>query len=295
MSTGISPYPSNGAAGGRDEPRRETLIRPPALGRLDLTGSLARLVEYRDLLYTLSLHRVKVRYKQTALGVSWAILQPLAIMLLFTMLFSLIVRVPSEGLPYAVFAYTGLLPWTYFSTALSNGAGGLVGNSQLITRVYFPREILPLTYVVAALFDLVIASSVLAALLIYYKVSLTWNALHALPIIAVLTLFVSAMSLLLSALQVRYRDIGVAMPLLLQVWLLATPVAYPLSAVPERLRDVYMLNPMAALVESFRRAILHGAPPDYRAVGMAGLISLVLLAASYLFFKRVEANLADII
>lgn len=295
MSTGYSPYLSKDVAGGRGEARRETVIRPPSFGRLDLAGGLARLVEYRDLLYTLSLHRVKVRYKQTALGVSWAILQPFAIMLLFTLLFSLIVRVPSEGMPYAVFAYTGLLPWTYFSTALSNGAGGLVSNSQLITKVYFPREILPLTYVMAALFDLVTASSVLAALLIYYKVPLTLNALYALPIIAVLTLFVSAMSLLLSALQVRARDIGVAMPLLLQVWLLATPVAYPLSAVPERLRGIYMLNPMAALVENFRRAILHGATPDLSAVGMAGLISLALLAASYLFFKRVEADMADII
>ncbi len=293
MSTRVSSHPSNGLPGGRDDARRETLIRPPSFGQLDLTGGLARLVEYRDLLYTLSLHRIKVRYKQTALGISWAILQPLAIMLLFTLLFSLIVRMPSEGMPYAVFAYAGLLPWTFFSTALSNGAGGLVSNSQLITRVYFPREILPLTYVIAALFDLVIASSVLAALLVYYKVPLTPKALYALPIIAVLALFASALSLGLSALQVRLRDVGVAMPLLLQVWLLATPVAYPLSAVPERLRGLYMLNPLAALVESFRGAILHGATPDLRAVGAAGLISLALLVAAYLYFKRVEANMAD--
>ena len=295
MGTGYSPYPSNGVAGSRDETRREAIIRPPSFARLDLAGGLGRLVEYRDLLYTLSLHRVRVRYKQTALGLAWAVVQPLAIMLLFTLLFSLIVKMPSEGMPYAVFAYAGLLPWTYFSTALSNGAGGLVSNSQLITRVYFPREILPLTYVVAALFDFVIASSVLAALLIYYRVPLTAKALYALPIIAVLTLFVAAMSLLLSALQVRARDIGVAMPLLLQVWLLATPVAYPLSVVPERLRLDNMLNPMAGLVENFRRAVLQGEVPDWRAVGVAALVSLALLAAAYVFFKRVEATMADVI
>ena len=295
MNAGYSHHLSNGVVSGRKAARRETLIRPPSLGRLDLVGGLAQLVEYRDLIYTLSLHRVRVRYKQTALGISWAILQPLAIMLLFTLLFSLIVKMPSENMPYAVFAYTGLLPWTYFSTALSNGAGGLVSNSQLINKVYFPRDILPLTYVIAALFDFVIASSVLAALLIYYQVPVTLKALYALPIIAVLTLFATALSLLLSALQVRLRDVSVAMPLLLQVWLLATPVAYPLDAVPERLRGVYLLNPLAALVENFRRVILHGATPDWRAVGIAALISLILLVASYLYFKRVEANMADII
>jgi lipopolysaccharide transport system permease protein len=293
MSTQVSGYSSSSIAAGRDDIRRETLIRPPSFGQLDLSGSLARLIEYRDLLYTLSLHRIKVRYKQTALGITWAILQPLAIMLLFTLLFSLIVRMPSEGMPYAVFAYAGLLPWTFFSTALSNGAGGLVSNSQLVTRVYFPREILPFSYVIAALFDFAIASGVLAALLIYYRVTITFKALYALPIIVVLTVFVTALSLLLSALQVRLRDVSIAMPLLLQVWLLATPVAYPLSAVPERLRGLYMLNPLAALVENFRGAILHGATPDLRAVGIAGLISLALLIAAYLYFKRVEANLAD--
>lgn len=295
MSSSPSSFTSKAIALQRGAAKPMTVIRPPSSRRFDLVGNLARLIEYRDLLYTLSLHRVKVRYKQTALGIAWAIVQPLAIMLLFTLLFSYIVKMPSEGVPYAVFAYTALLPWTYFSTALSNGAGGLVGNSQLITKVYFPREILPLTYVIAALFDFTIAASVLVALMIHYKVSLTLNALYVIPIMIVLTLFVSAMALLLSALQVRLRDIGVAMPLLLQVWLLVTPVAYPLSAVPERFRDLYMLNPMVGIIENFRRVILHGAAADLRSLGMAGLISLALLAASYVFFKRVEATIADYI
>ncbi len=278
-----------------DALKRETIIRSPSFLRFDLLGNLARLVEYRDLLYTLSVHRVKVRYKQTALGISWAILQPLSIMFLFTMIFSLIVKMPSEGAPYAAFAYTALLPWTYFSTALSNGANGLVSNSQLITKVYFPREILPLTYVIAALFDFIIASTVLAALMIHYKVSLTANVIYAIPIIFVLTLFVSGVSLLLSAMQVRFRDIGVAIPLLLQVWMFATPIVYPLSAVPERFRTLYLLNPMVGIIENFRRVILHGSAPDFSSLGLGGLISVVLLAVSYIYFKRVEATMADII
>jgi lipopolysaccharide transport system permease protein len=263
--------------------------------RLGLARNLAQFVEYRDLLYTLSVHRIKVRYKQTALGISWAILQPLSIMVLFTLVFSLIVKMPSEGAPYAAFVYTALLPWTYFSTALSNGANGLVSNSPLITKVYFPREILPLTYVIAALFDFAIASSVLAALMFYYRVTLTVNVFYAVPIILILTVFVSAVSLFLSAMQVRFRDIGVAMPLLLQVWMFATPVAYPLSAVPESLRPLYLLNPMVGIIENFRRAVLHGQAPDGASLGVAALTSVVLLSASYIYFKRVEATMADII
>ncbi len=295
MSISYSPGSAQNDSGGRSALRRETVIRPPSLMRLDLARNLARFVEYRDLLYTLSVHRIKVRYKQTALGISWAILQPLSIMFLFTLVFSLIVKMPSEGTPYAAFVYTALLPWTYFSTALSNGASGLVSNSPLITKVYFPREILPLTYVIAALFDFAIATSVLAALMVYYKVTLTVNVFYAVPIILILTVFVSAVSLFLSAMQVRFRDIGVAMPLLLQVWMFATPVAYPLSAVPGSLRPLYLLNPMVGIIENFRRVVLHGQAPNVTSLGVAALTSVVLLSASYIYFKRVEATMADII
>jgi lipopolysaccharide transport system permease protein len=295
MSISYSPGSAQNVAASQHAARRETIIRPPSAVRLDLAGTLARLVEYRDLLYTLSLHRIKVRYKQTLLGVTWAILQPLAVMLLFTLVFSLIVKMPSEGAPYAAFAYTALLPWSYFSTALSNGTNGLVSNSALITKVYFPREILPLSYVIAALFDFVIASSLLLALMIYYKISLTLNAFYAIPIILVLTIFVCAISLLFSAMQIRFRDIGVGVPLLLQVWLFATPVAYPLSAVPADLRALYLLNPMVGIIENFRRVILHGAAPDLSSLGIAGLTACALLCVSFIYFKRVEATMADII
>jgi lipopolysaccharide transport system permease protein len=247
------------------------------------------------MLYTLSVHRIKVRYKQTTLGVLWAILQPLSIMLVFTLIFSLIAKMPSDGAPYAVFAYTALLPWTFFSTALSSAANGLVSHSQLITKVYFPREILPLTYVIAALFDFLISSSILLALILYYRVQLTMNALYAIPIMFVLGVFAVAMSLFLSALQVRFRDVGLAMPLMLQLWMYATPVVYPLSAVPSRFRDLYSLNPMVGIIESFRRVVIYKSPPDFQVLFTSALISIILVIIAYAYFKRMEATMADLI
>ncbi|MBD0371768.1 MAG: ABC transporter permease [Pyrinomonadaceae bacterium] len=275
--------------------RRVTLIRPPALSLGGVLRDFAKLSHYRDLLYTLSVHRVKVRYKQSVLGVAWAVLQPLSLMLIYTLIFSYIARMPSDGIPYAVFAYSALLPWTYFSTALVNSTNGLVSHADLVTKVYFPREILPVTYVIAALFDFLVASIVFAGLLIYYNVQLTWVALYSFPIILVLTFFATAMSLLFSATQVRFRDIGVAMPLLMQLWMFASPVVYPLSAVPKWLRPFYMLNPMAGIIESFRRVMLQREPPDFTSLGVALILSLVLLAVSYIYFKRVEATIADVI
>ena len=200
---------------------------------------------------------------------------------------------PSEGAPYAIFAYTALLPWNYFSSGVANATVSLANHAQFVTKVYFPREILPISYVAAALFDFLVASTLLAGLMIYYRVPLTLNALYAIPIIAVLTCFALAMSLLFSATQVRFRDLGVAVPLLLQVWLFATPVIYPLSAVPERLRPFYMLNPMVGVIESFRHAILKGVAPDMGPLLFATVIAIILLVVAYLYFKWVEATMAD--
>ncbi|MEW6127535.1 MAG: ABC transporter permease [Acidobacteriota bacterium] len=276
-------------------PRRVSVIRPPSLTRLNFIANLTKLFHYRDLLYTLTLHRIKVRYKQSLLGISWAILQPLSMMLIFTIIFSIFARMPSEGSPYALFAYAALLPWTFFSTALANATNALVSHTQLVTKVYFPREILPMTYVFASLFDFLIASTVLAGLMVYYRLSPTWNALYAVPILFILTCFATAMGLLFSATQVRLRDIGVAVPLLLQLWMFATPVIYPLSAVPGRLRMIYVLNPMVGIVENFRQTILNGASPDFYTLGISGLMALVLLIISYLYFKHTEATMADVI
>lgn len=275
--------------------RRVTVIGAPAVSFAGVLRDVVKLSHYRDLLYTLSVHRVKVRYKQSVLGVAWAVLQPLSLMLIYTLIFSYIARMPSDGIPYAVFAYSALLPWTYFSTALVNSTNGLVSHADLVTKVYFPREILPLTYVIAALFDFLVASIVFAGLLVYYQVQLTWTALYSIPIVLVLTCFATAVSLLFSATQVRFRDIGVAMPLLMQLWMFASPVVYPLSAVPAWLRPFYMLNPMAGIIESFRRVMLQGEAPDFVSLGVALVTSLVLLAISYVYFKRVEATIADVI
>jgi homopolymeric O-antigen transport system permease protein len=275
--------------------RRVKIIRPPSFSPLKLLGNFALLAQYKDLLLTLSAHRVKVRYKQSALGIFWAILQPLSLMLIYTVIFSLVAKVSSEGTPYAVFSYTALLPWTYFSTCVTNSTGGLVSHSALVTKVYFPREILPLSYVFAALFDFMVASSVLAGLFFYYGVHLTVNALYAVPIILVLTLFATSVALVLSATQVRFRDIGVAVPLLLQIWMFVSPVVYPLSSVPAQWRTLYLLNPMAGVIENFRRTILLGSPPDFFSLGISTAIAVILLPISYIYFKHVEATVADII
>lgn len=276
-------------------PRRLTIITPPSLMRLNLFANLKKLAQYRDLLFTLSVHRIKVRYKQSLLGASWAILQPLSMMLIFTIIFSIFARMPSEGAPYALFAYAALLPWTCFSTSLANGTGSLVSHTQLVTKVYFPREILPISYIFAALFDFLIAAVVLVGLMIYYRVQPTFNVLYAVPIILVLACFATAMSLFFSATQVRFRDLGVAVPLLLQLWMFATPVIYPLSAVPARVRPLYIFNPMVGVIENFRQTILNGASPDFHLLGLSAIISIVLLIASYLYFKHMEATMADII
>ncbi len=279
----------------RAEARRVKVIRPPSLSPAGLLRGLSVLADYADLLRTLSLHRIKVRYKQSALGLAWALLQPLSLMLIYTLVFSVITRMPSDGAPYAVFAYAALLPWTYFSTALTNATNGLVSHAHLVTKVYFPREILPLSYVVAALFDLLMASSILFALMLYYRVPFTLNALWAAPVIFVLTVFLTATALLLSATQVRFRDIGVAMPLLLQLWMFATPVVYPLEQVPQRFRGLYVLNPMVGVVDGFRRAVILGEAPDLRLLALSAGVSLLLLPAAYVYFKRVEATVADVI
>lgn len=276
-----------------DRPIR--IIRPPSFSPFNLLRELRGLWQYRDLFYTLSVHRIKVRYKQSILGLAWAILQPLSLMLIYTVIFSKIAKVPSEGAPYAVFAYAALLPWTFFSSALTNATSGLVNHTQLVTKVYFAREILPLTYVSAALFDFCVASTFLIALFFYYGVTLTIYALWAIPILVLLTMLATAFSLVFSVIQVRFRDVGVAMPLLLQLWMFAVPVVYPLSAVPERLRGFYALNPLVGVIENFRRVMLQGVPPDLYSLGISALVAAVLLPAAYLYFKRVEATMADII
>jgi lipopolysaccharide transport system permease protein len=275
--------------------RPVTVIGPPALTPRAIGRRLARLPRFSHLLGALTAHRIKVRYKQSALGPAWAILQPLAMMLIFTTVFSTIIRVPSTGHPYALFAYAGLLPWTAFASALGSAAGSLVSHAALVTRVYFPREILPLTYVLMALFDLVVASTVLAALLAWYNVPITPAILWVIPILLLLGALTLALALVLCAVNVRFRDVSVAMPLLLQLGMFASPVVYPLEAVPERFREWYVLNPMVGIVDGFRRAVLDGLPPDPAAITASVVAVAVLLPAAYVWFTHVEATMADVI
>lgn len=270
-------------------------IRPPSFEPWRIWGAGRELLRYRDLVVTLSLHRLSVRYKQSMLGWAWAVVQPLALMLIYTIIFSVVTRMPDEGVPYAVFVYAALLPWTYFATIMTNSATCLVSHSQLITKVYFPREILPITYVVAAFVDFLVGTLVLAGMMLYYRLPLNRYMLYLVPIMLVLTAFGLALALFLSVLQVRVRDIGLAMPLIIQVWMFATPVVYPLSAVPSRLRFYYDLNPLAGTIESFRRVLLQNKPPEYGSLGEASVIAVVLLPLAYLFFKYREASMADFI
>ena len=264
-STILSPERNQSLLGSRGETARSlTVIRPPSFSFATIVSGLRMLVGYRDLLLTLTLFRLAVRYKQSILGWIWALLQPLAMMLIYTLVFSHVARVKSEGVPYPLFVFSALLPWTFFSGAVSNAINGLVSYSTLITKLYFPKEIIPLSYVFAALVDLAIACCVLSGLMAYYRVSINWTILYALPVVVILMAFTSAVALFLSSVQVRFRDAAAALPVILQIGVFLTPVVYPVDLIPARFQRLYLLNPVASLVESFRRVVAHGSTPDIR-------------------------------
>jgi len=275
-------------------PEAIRILAPPDWRSIATGAHLRRLSHYRDLLTVLSRHRINVRYKQSRLGGLWALLQPLAMMLVFTAVFARLVRVPSEGVPYALFAYVGILPWTFFSSAVSTGTGSLVTHAALVTKVFFPREILPLSYVVAAVVDLLIGSIVLVGLLIFYRVPLSAELLLVAPIVALLAIYALACGLVLSAIQVRLRDVGVALPIALQLLMFGSPVLYPLRVVPPAWRTLYLLNPLAGLIDGFRWSVL-GRPLDLQALGIAAVVTIVALPAAYLVFKYADVTVADVI
>jgi lipopolysaccharide transport system permease protein len=260
-----------------------------------MISGVRTLIHYSDLLFTMTMLRLSVRYKQSALGWLWAIIQPLALMISYTAIFSRVAKLPSEGIPYPVFVLTALLPWVFFSSAISSATVGIVNYGNLVMKVYFPREIIPFSYIAAALFDFCIACLMLAFLMLYYKVPLTWNALYALPIFGILVAFTTAVSLVVSAVQVRLRDVSMAMPLVLQVWMFATPVVYPLQSVPANVRTIYLVNPTAVLIDSFRRVLLHGEAPNGALLGMASAITIITVVLAYISFKTLDATMADFI
>jgi lipopolysaccharide transport system permease protein len=260
-----------------------------------MLAHLQTLVKYKDLLRMWTIREVKVRYKQSALGVAWAILQPLALTLMFTLVFSYFTRIETDGTPYPIFAYTALLPWTLLATSISFAAPSLINNMSLVTKIYFPKEILPLGTIGAALLDFLVALVVFFGIAFFYRVppSVTWLWMPL--ILAVQVALIIGVSLFAAAINVFYRDIRFIVPLGLQLWMYASPVIYPLSLVPDRLRSIYMLNPMAALITSYRDVFLLGQPPETSQLLLALIECLVVCLAGYLYFKRVEPEFADII
>jgi homopolymeric O-antigen transport system permease protein len=270
------------------------ILAPPRWSARTALRQALRLSQYADLLIVLSRHRITVRYKQSLLGGLWAVLQPLAMMLVYTVVFSRLVRVPSQGVPYALFAYAGLLPWTFFSGTLSSGTSSLVGHTQLVTKVYFPREILPLSYVISGVVDFLIGSVALIALTMFYDVPLTGAVLWVGPIMLALAALALSGGLVLAVVQVRFRDVGVALPIALQLLMFASPVLYPLEVVPAAWRPFYELNPLSGLIDGFRRSVV-GLPLDPSALGLAWVVTLALLPLAYLVFKHADVTIADVI
>jgi lipopolysaccharide transport system permease protein len=256
---------------------------------------LKDLWDYRELIYFLVWRDIKVRYKQTAIGVAWAVLQPLLTMLIFTLIFGILVRVPSEGLPYSVFVYTALVPWSYFSEAVSRGGSSLVANANLISKVYFPRLVIPISSVITPVIDFVLSFFILLGLIAWFNIKPTW-AIVTLPIFLLLTMVTAlAVSLWFSALNVKYRDVSYTIPFLIQVWMFASPIVYPISILPARWRPIYSINPLVGVVEGFRWALLGKESPNFWAMGIGAASLILLLAGGAVYFKRMERSFADVI
>jgi len=256
---------------------------------------LKLLWKYRELLYFLVWRDVKVRYTQTVLGVAWVVLQPLAATFIFTVIFGNLVRMPSDNIPYAIFAMTGLVPWNYFAAALSRGGGSLVGNTQLISKVYFPRLVIPIAAVLGGLVDVALVLALVFGLTLSYGVGPSPMSV-TLPFFLLLAIAAAlAMTLWLAALNVQYRDVGYLIPFLVQFWLFATPVVYPASLIPERWRLLYSLNPMVGVIEGFRWALLGGGPAPWQSVAIAVIVVSVLLVSGLFFFRRMEKIFADVV
>lgn len=251
--------------------------------------------QYRELLFFLTWRDIKVRYAQAALGVSWAIIQPLLTMVIFSVVFGRLAKMPSEGVPYPVFSYVALLPWQLFAGSLQRAGTSLVASSNLLTKVYFPRLVIPTSAVLAGLVDFVLAFIVLTGLMAFYHIPLTWRAL-TLPFFVLMAMLTTlAVGLWLAALNVKYRDVQQAIPFLIQAWMYASPVAYSATLVPSgRWRIIYGLNPLAGVIEGFRWALLGTETPDALMIVSSAAVLLLLLGGVY-YFKRMESTFADLV
>ncbi|MDX2257899.1 MAG: ABC transporter permease [Hyphomicrobiaceae bacterium] len=273
------------------EAQRVTVIRPSRGWR---SLDLAELWRYRDLFGMLVERDVKVRYKQTVLGSAWAILQPVMTMVVFTVLFGQFAKMPSDGVPYPIFVYAALLPWLFFANSITTAANSLVGSSNLISKVYFPRLLIPLSSIGASLVDFAIASSVLLVMMVYYGLGWSLNLLLV-PFLTLGIIFAAlGVGTLLAALNASYRDFRYVVPFGVQLWMFVTPVAYPISVVPEAWRWVIFLNPMTGLIDAMRAAFL-GLPLNGSAIVVSLAVSVLLFAIAVAYFERVERGFADVI
>ncbi len=257
---------------------------------------LGELWEYRELMYFLTWRDIKVRYKQTALGVAWAIIQPFFTMVVFSLFFGRLAKIPSDGIPYPIFSYTGLLPWTFFAAGLDRSSNSLVLNSQLIKKVYFPRLIIPIAGVLTGLPDFALAFLILIGMMIVYGIAPSLGSLVWLPVLLLLALVTSlGVGLWLSALNARYRDVRYLVGFLAQLWMFATPVVYPASLLDEPWRIIYGLNPMVGVVEGFRWALLGKGQPPGPMLAVSALAALTVLITGAFYFRRTERTLPDVV
>lgn len=256
---------------------------------------LADVWAYRELLYFLIWRDIKVRYKQTVLGAGWAILQPFFTMVIFSIFFGRLAQMPSDGVPYPIFAYAALVPWTFFANGLTQAVNSVVGGSSLIKKVYFPRIILPIAAVLAGVVDFLFAFAVLVGMALYYGVLPSWRILTLPWFVAMVVMAALSVALWLSALNVQYRDIRYIAPFIVQVWLFATPIAYPSSLLSEPWRTVYGINPMVGVVEGFRWALLGTGTGPGPMIVVSSLVCLALLLGGAYYFRRVERTFADVI
>ncbi len=265
----------------------------PAKGWLGI--DLKELWHYRELIYFLTWRDIKVRYKQAVLGIAWSVLQPVLTTAIMTVVFGILLKVESDGLPYPVFALSALLPWHLFQLSLQKSSISLVGNANLLTKVYFPRVIIPLSSVLAALVDFAISLVLLFITMAIYKIPLTWNVLWVIPLTLLSVLAAMAVGLWLSALNVQYRDVQQMVPFLIQIWMYATPIVYPITTIPEgTFRYIYSLNPMVGVVQGFRWSLFGGSPPDVTLL-ISSLAVLLLLVSGLFFFRRMEKTFADVV
>jgi len=270
-----------------------TVVIEPRKGVFHL--DLKSIWEYRELLYFLVWRDLKVRYKQTSIGIGWTVLQPLIAMVIFTVIFGHFAKIPSDGVPYPIFAFCGLLPWTYFATALNRCMVSVVADAQLVSKIFFPRLLLPIAGTISGVIDFFISLGLFLGLMVWYGFVVTWWLL-TLPLFLMLALLTAlAVGLWVSALNVRYRDVTYTIPFLIQAWMFASPVIYPVSMIPEKYRSLYSLNPMAGVIEGFRWALLGKANPDFSVMAVSVVVVIGVLAGGLVFFRRMERTFADIV